>query len=349
MGRRPLNEPGGVAIIGCGWAGHRHAEAFVAEGARLRWAVDVALGRASEVAALQSGVRPVASLGQALSDPAVKMFDVCVPHHLHAEICLAAIAAGKDVLCEKPLAPTLDDADRMTEAADAAGTLLMVAENECFNPTYRKVNALLAAGAIGEPALVQATRECYLRESFVRDRPWFLSREASGGGILVAGAIHDFAKLRMMLGEIVVVHSLRARQRFAEMETEDTVATVLGFEGGAVGTLVESFYMIDPTTLTGAEVHRLRIDGDNGSIEHTGPEHVRVTTPQGTNELLVPFEDTFRAEVREFLHCVSSRREPSTSARAQRRNLELVEAAYASIASGQPVRFSTGPSGERAP
>jgi UDP-N-acetyl-2-amino-2-deoxyglucuronate dehydrogenase len=328
----------GVAIIGCGWAGTRHAGAFIAEGARLRWAVDVDLERASEVAALQPGARPATSMDEPLADPAVNMFDVCVPHYLHAETCLAAIAAGKDVLCEKPLAPSLAAADRMTDAADKAGTLLMVAENECYNPTYRKIAALLAAGVIGQPALVQATRECYLRESFVRDRPWFLSRDAAGGGILVSGAIHDFAKLRMMLGEVVVLHSLRARQRFAEMETEDTVVTVLGFEGGAVGTLVESFFMIDPTTKTGAEVHRLRIDGDKGSIEVMAPERLRVATLESVDEMTVPFEDTFRAEIREFLACVATRREPLTSARAQRRNLELVKAAYASIASGQAVR-----------
>ncbi|HXW81909.1 MAG TPA: Gfo/Idh/MocA family oxidoreductase [Acidimicrobiales bacterium] len=334
-----MTDSGGVAIIGCGWAGHKHADAFIAEGARLRWAVDVDPLRAAGVAALQPGARQATSLEEPLSDPAVNMFDVCVPHYLHAETCLAAIAEGKDVLCEKPLAPSLADADRMAEAAEEAGTLLMVAENECFNPMYREIASLLAAGVIGEPALVQATRECYLRESFVHDRRWFLSRDAAGGGILLAGAVHDFAKLRMMLGEVVVLHSLRARQRFAEMEAEDTVVTVLGFEGGAVGTLVESFFMIDPTTTTGAEVHRLRIDGDKGSIEVTAPQRLRVTTLEAEKEVTVTLEDTFRAEIREFLTCVASRREPATSARAQRRNLELVEAAYASIASGQPVRL----------
>jgi predicted dehydrogenase len=211
-----LTDSGGVAIVGCGWAGHRHADAFIAEGARLRWAVDVDLERASEVAALQPGARPATNLEEPLSDPAVTMVDVCLPHYLHA---------------------------------------------------------------------------------------------------------------------------LRARQRFAEMEAEDTVVTVLGFEDGAVGTLVESFFMIDPTTTTGAEVHRLRSDGDNGSLEVTAPERLRVTTLEAVREVTVPFEDTFRAEVHEFLACVASRREPTTSARSQRRNLELVEAAYASIASGQPVRL----------
>jgi predicted dehydrogenase len=329
----------GVAVIGCGWAGHKHAKAFIAEGARLRWAVDADNNRASALAALQPGARPASRIEDAFSDPATTMFDVCVPHHLHAEICLSASAHGKDVLCEKPLAPTVVEADRITRAAHEAGTLLMVAENECFNPLYSQVKQLLLEGAIGKPALVQATRECYLRQSFMQDRPWFLRKSESGGGILLAGGIHDFAKLRMMLGEVVLVHGIRAPQRFAELETEDTVAMLLGFDDGAIGTLVESFFMIDPTTRTGAEVHHLRIDGDNGSIQVVGPESLRVTTPEGNTEVTVPARDTFRAEVREFLDCVATRREPITSARLQRRNLELVEAAYASVASGLPVRL----------
>ncbi len=334
-----MSETGGVAVVGCGWAGRRHAEAFIAEGARLVWAVDLNTSRASEVAKLQPGAKAAATPEGPLSDPAVTMVDVCLPHQLHAEVCLAATAAGKDVLCEKPLAPALADADRMMAAADSAATLLMVAENECFSALNLQIQALLVEGVIGQPALVQASRQCYLRESFLTDRPWFLRSLESGGGILLSGGIHDFAKLRMILGEIVFISCLRAPQRFHELETEDTVSVLLGFESGAVGTLVESFFMIDPTTLTGAEVHHLRVDGDYGSIEVLGQEGLRVTTTEGVREVTVPSGDTFRAEVREFLDCVVSRREPITSARTQRRNLELVGAAYASMASGCPTRL----------
>jgi predicted dehydrogenase len=318
----------------------RHAKAFIAEGAQLRWAVDNDPARAAMIAGLQSGARAVTSLERALCDPAAGVVDVCTPHNLHAEICMQALAAGKDVLCEKPLAPALPDADKMATAAERAGVLLMVAENECFDPRYERIRNFIDAGTIGEPALVQATRECFLRESFLRDRPWYLSPDQSGGGILLSGGIHDFARLRMVAGEITLVHGLRARQRFKELGTEDTVVLALGFQNGAVGTLVESFFMLDPSTAAGQEVHRLRIDGDEGSIEVTGPDRIRISTLQGpAPEIRVPAEDTFRAEVREFLDCVQSRQEPRTSARSQRRNLELVEAAYVSIASRQPVEL----------
>jgi predicted dehydrogenase len=192
------------------------------------------------------------------------------------------------------------------------------------------------------PALVQATRECHLRESFIRDRPWFLRADEAGGGILLAGGIHDVAKLRMMLGDIVRLHAMRAPQRFAELACEDTAAMLLRFESGAVGTLVESFMMLDAATASGDEVHRLRIDGEEGSIEVAGPERIRLTTADGTREIAIAAIDTFEAEADEFLDCIATRREPETSARRQRRNLELVEAAYASLERDCPVDTRPG-------
>ena len=276
-------------------------------------------------------------LEEALGDPGVSAIDVCLPHHLHRDACLQAIAAGKHVLCEKPLAPNLADADRMVAAAEVAGTLLMVAENEVFDQRYRAIRKLIAAGGIGRPALVQATRECYTEMSFVSERPWWLQEHEACGGILLTGGVHDFAKLRLMLGEISLVYALRPRQRFLQLETEDTVVMTLGFADGSAGTLVESFFMLDATTAIGEEVHRLRIDGDDGSVEVRGPDRLSLTNGEGTQEVMLETEDTFQAEVREFLSCLKSGREPETSGRRQRRNLELVEAAYASIKSGAPV------------
>lgn len=337
----PRPNSGGVALIGCGWAGTRHAQAFSAEGNDLLWAIDTDPTQATSVAGLGSQTGTGHDLNQALTDPAVSAVDVCLPHHLHAEVCLRAITAGKDVLCEKPLAPALADADRITEAADEAGVVLMVAENECFDPRYRMIRKLIDEGAIGPPALVQATRECYPEESAGRISSWWNRASEAGGGILLSGGIHDFAKLRMMLGEVAMVYGHRARQRLHELETEDTVVVLLQFENGTVGTLVESFFMLDPTTATGQEVHRLRIDGDSGSLEVTEADRLRLSDASGTREIVVESENTFRAEVREFLECMNNRREPETSGRRQRRNLELVEATYASIASGQPVQTTT--------
>jgi predicted dehydrogenase len=332
----------GVAVVGCGWAGRRHAEAFVREGADLRWAIDLDQSRAAGVAQLQGATRAGQDLAAALRDDGVRAVSVCLPHHLHLDACVGALSAGRDVLCEKPLATAVEDADRMAAVAEEAGALLMVAENECFHPLNERARQLLEQGVIGKPALVQASREANLRESFLRERPWFLDRDLSGGGILLSGGIHDFAKLRMLLGEVAEIYAVRAPQRFVELETEDTAVVVLRFRNGTVGTLIESFFMLDAVTAGGGEVHRLRIDGERGSLEVVAPDQLRVTTPEETRAIQIPQQDTFRLEVRHFLECVRSRAEPLTSARRQRPNLELVAAAYRSIETGRPLHLDRG-------
>ena len=158
--------------------------------------------RANALAGTQGATRVTTDYHMALDDPAVDAVDICLPHNLHAAVAVAAAQAGKHILCEKPMAGTLDEADRMIAAAQAAGVILMIAENVHFDPLVRKVRALLDAGAIGRPALIQMTRECYLNRSFLEERRWFLDRHAAAGGIMMSGGIHDFETMRMLLGEM---------------------------------------------------------------------------------------------------------------------------------------------------
>ena len=131
-----------VGIIGCGWAGARHARAFANQGVAIAWAVDLHAARAQAVANLQAGARASVDYREALDDPDLDAVDICLPHHLHARVSIEAIARGKHVLCEKPLAATLQEADGMITAAKKACVTLMVAENEVFSPLYRRVPRL---------------------------------------------------------------------------------------------------------------------------------------------------------------------------------------------------------------
>ena len=164
---------------------------------------------------------------------------------------------------------------------------------------------------------------------------------------MMAGGIHDFEVLRMLLGEPSRVHAVRVRQRFPEMQGDDTSVATVQFPKGAVGILVESFITKTLTTAAGQEVHTLRVEGDLGSLcvdrqHHTirlFSEHpaYRSAGLLSAHTLRVPVADPFEREIQHFIACVRQQAEPITSGRSQRRTLELVLAAYTSMASGEVV------------
>lgn len=337
-----------VAVIGCGWAGTRHAAAFARHGATLLRAVDTDRERAERLARSYPGMIASSSYHDALHDPEVDAVTICLPHNLHAEVAVAAARQRKHILCEKPLAASLNEADRMIAAADEHHITLMVAENVRYSPLFRKIRALLDDGVIGQVALVQLTREAYLRTSFLQDRRWFLDQRAAAGGIMMSGGIHDFETMRMLVGEIESVYALRSRQRFSEMEGDDTSTALVRFSNGAAGTLVESFLMKSLTTASGPEVHTLRLDGDLGSIVTLDGKTIRFYSEHEAylmhgaplqHELVVPEEDTFEIEIGHFIESVQSGSEPITGGRSQRKPLEIVLAAYRSMQTGHVIQL----------
>lgn len=341
-----------IAIIGCGWAGRQHARACAALGVQVRWAVDTNLARAAALATMlpqtDHGPRTTSAYQDALADPDLDAVSICLPHNLHASVAIDAAQAGMHVLVEKPLAANLDEADQMIAAADDAGIILMVAENVRFDAVYLKIQELLQEGTIGKPALLHMTRQCYLRESFLHDRRWFLDAEAAAGGIMMSGGIHDFETMRMLIGEVARVYALRAPQRFVEMEGDDTSIAAIRFQNGAVGTLVESFIMKNLTTAAGPEVHTLRVDGELGHIAWEGGRTIRVFSEHAgwqssgqliQHEIYVPQADSFALLLEHLIECTADGEEPITSGRSQRVPLACVVAAYESMATGQPVRL----------
>ena len=182
-----MEQPIQIAVIGCGWAGVRHAEAYERCGVRIGWAVDKDLRRAEALAGWRHGVHVATDYFEALNDPEIGAISICLPHDLHAQVAVDAAERGKHILCEKPLAASLEEADRMIEASERTGVCLMVAEKVRFDSLFNKVSELLQEGAIGEPALIQITREACLTEDFLRDRPWFLDAQAAAGGVMMSG------------------------------------------------------------------------------------------------------------------------------------------------------------------
>lgn len=325
-----------MGIIGSGWAGEQHARAMraLADRVELVAVADVDVGRAAALVERWQALDWTGDYRELWNHHILDAVSICLPHHLHAPVAIAAAQEGMHILVEKPLATTLAEADAMIATADAAGVRLMVAENMRFDRTYQEVAALIQSGALGEVFLVRLSRE-HEMHAYLRARPWFLQEES--GGILYSGGIHDFELLRMLAGEIEHVYALQAPKALPEMRGDDTAVVLAGMRSGAVAVVTESFSLKTPEPGVQGSVH-----GSRGSLWFGG-NRIRRYPPAGdaapavAEEITVAPHDTFEAELAHFLDCLDDDREPITSARDQRKPLVAVLAAYASIKRGERV------------
>lgn len=262
---------------------------------------------------------------------------IATPNDLHHEITLAAAARGKHVLCEKPLAMSLDQADEMVAACDQAGVVLMYAENLVFVPMYQRVKALAAKGAIGTPFLVKQA-QCHGGPY----SPWFWDINRAGGGVLLDMGCHSIHSICWTLGVWPeAVTATMGRYAHAEKgEGEDHATVLLHFPGGALGIAENSWAM------PGGNDH-LEVYGPQGRLTanlERGPAIAMYTAPaaepafaqsnQRSGWQYPMYEEAwqfgFPQELQHFVSVVAGREQLKSSGADGRRVLEIICAAYES-------------------
>ncbi len=335
-----------IGILGCGLMGQQHASGYLAapELSRVVMCCDDRPEAAQKLAATCGDeVRVTTHWQDVIASAEVDAVSVCMPHDLHAPVVLAAAAAGKHILLEKPLALNLTEGQAMVQAADEAGVTFMVAQNQRFLPEHHRVKALLDSGAIGRVFAARVDGNQWLSRIYPPGH-WLFSQARTGGGVIRTTAIHKLDLLRFLLGEIRRVVAFKTNSGLnPEMDNEDVAVIALEFESGAVG---EAFFTFGahrapiPTA-----THELTIFyGEQGVLQNVMGWHLySAVLPEyssGFTRLDLPDADypqTFRNEVRHFLEAVSSASEPLTSGRDNLNTLAVVDAIYESIASGQAV------------
>jgi predicted dehydrogenase len=201
----------GVGVIGCGFVGRgAHVPALSAiEEARLVAVADADASRLGKVVQKYQVKSSYPDYKDLVRDSAVDAVVVAVPTPLHVKASMAAIEAGKHVLCEMPLAPTLEEADAMIEAAERKGVYLMPGLNFRFTPNYVKAKAMIGAGEIGNPTAV-LYREFIPARDLASQWPlgsWVWKVEESGGPLFTL-SVWSIDLVRWLLGtEITEVHA----------------------------------------------------------------------------------------------------------------------------------------------
>jgi predicted dehydrogenase len=327
----------GIGVIGVGLMGRRHAEnaARRVEGARLVAVFDAARDVAGRVAA-DLGARAAGSVDELLAERDVSVVVVASPRRFHAEHAIAALGAGKDVLLEKPMALTLDDCDRVTEAAGRERARLQIGFMRRYDPPYVEAHRVIRSGALGQPVLYAASS---------RDREtvtWPAADDVAE--ILLESAIHDFDGARWLLGDEAARASVvasAARYGGSSGDTPGAALTTLEFARGALAT-VETYrgagYAYDiRTEVVCAEGTVMIGDRPTGRLA--------IRRPQGEAAVKIPgwlerFGDAYLAELADFVAGARERRPPAITGADGKAAVAIALAGVSSFASREAATVS---------
>jgi myo-inositol 2-dehydrogenase/D-chiro-inositol 1-dehydrogenase len=292
--------------------------------------------RGAEELSAASGGAVAPSFEQLLA--ACDVIDVCTPTPAHRAYAEAALAAGRHVVVEKPLARTHDDAARLATLAAAGPSRLYPAHVVRYFPQYERLAAAVATGHVGRPAVLRFTRT----GAYPRWAGWFAD-PAQSGGVVMDLMVHDLDIARWVAGDVTDVYATLATGPADDGGEVATAHAVLTHAGGAVSHVRGVWG--PPTTSFATSFH---VAGEDGVLEwrstDLGSLRLDLGAPPGGGERRPAtdlFESPYLAELREFAAAFTGGPEPRVSAADGVVAVDLALAAIESIATGEPVPFTT--------
>ena len=341
-----------LGVIGCGWAiDDLYDPAFrLMEKGELVAVMDIDAERAQRVRERYKIPRCYTTLDDILGDDNVDAVMVLTPPHHHRSPVIAAAQAGKHVYCEKPMAPTIEDADAMITACRENGVKLMVAFMKRFNPSFRQVKALLEEGRLGQVFEVRAKWD---NARVGGPGAGYRMTVPSGGGFLQEDGSHPIDVCRWWLGD---VEEVSARVMIVAPEnhpTEDVACVMMKHKSGALSTL----HITMLTHATGEESYE--IFGTHGTLVMRWPFH---STPTPEPAFIHLYENSktvtdltssgpwnplrkvkenwqYLHELEHFCECIINDTEPYSIGTDGRAVVEIINAAYLSSWTGTTIKL----------
>ena len=336
-----------VGIIGCGRMGQVWVETV---GRQSDCRVGLTYDPDPELAAEKAkaaGAQAAETLEQLVESPEIDLVVVCTPTYTHPEIVEQAAQGGKHILCEKPMALTLEGCRRIIDACAAAGVELAIGQTIRFWGAFLKARQLVAEGVIGTPCLAQVLRGGAVGvhkiqkvggEAAQEPLRWRFDTRYSGGDIL-EGVVHELDFTRSLLGEARAVYcTATGREEYGELASPRMIQAVVDFENGSQATVRMGGFV----GYSGGESW---VGGTEGTLvlqAWDGP--VRLFRPGGQEPELFPSPSpaAYDLELRDLLTAVESGEEPENSGVNGMRNIGLGLAMYQSIESGKRLDFRNG-------
>ncbi|NLN18919.1 MAG: Gfo/Idh/MocA family oxidoreductase [Firmicutes bacterium] len=311
--------------------------------------MDVDEGRARAVGE-KYGVDWYVNAKDVLARSDVDAVYVATPVVYHAELVCEAARHGKHVLCEKPLAMNVAEAEKVIKTCDEQGVKLAVGYMMRFHGAHQKLKEMLDAGELGQPVLARAQLTCWYPPI---PGAWRQQLALGGGGALMDMATHCIDLLEMLLGPVVSVQADVSTQTH-DYEVDDSALILLRFESGAKAVVDSNFNVPDV-----AATNVLEIYGTKGSVIGSGTigqdsggkligrieredrgydaQQARVTVAE---ELPFTPVNPYRAEVESLIKAIKTDTTPEVSGEVGLRNLKVALAAYEAARLGKAVRIS---------
>jgi predicted dehydrogenase len=341
-----------IGIIGCGKIAQvRHIPEYTDnKHAKLAAYYDINHSRALEMAEKHGG-KAYSSYHQLLAAPDIDAVSVCTANYSHAEITIDALKAGKHVLCEKPMAMTLQECENMVKTARETDKFLMLGHNQRLARAHIKARELIADGLIGEIITFRTTFGHGGPETWSVDpgqNTWFFDKNKAVMGAMADLGIHKTDLLHFLTGQTVV----ETTARLATVDKRDSTGSLIGVDdnsiciyklsGGAIGTMTASWTYYgaedNSTVLYGTKgimriyddpAHSIKVIASNGKVTHFDTDQIQTNDNQTKSGVIDLFVD-----------CLVNNREPEISGAEALKTMRVIFASAESSKTGRTVAIN---------
>lgn len=343
----------GIGIVGCGMIANFHAKAINdAAGAHLVGCASRRPEPAQEFAS-KYDIRAFESVASMVNDPDVRAVSICSPSGAHLDSALAAAAAGKHVIVEKPLEITTERCDQMIKACDEAGVRLVVTFQSRFHESSKLMKQAVDSGRFGKITMGDACVKWFRSQEYYDSGAWRGTWELDGGGALMNQAIHSVDLLLWLMGPVTQISAMTATMTHERIEVEDVAVATLKFANGALGVIEAT------TTAYPGALKRIEICGSHGTAvleeedihtwefteETADDERIRkemagkTKTGGGATDPGAIDHHGHTQLFEEAIAAINENRPSMLDGHEGRRSVELIRAIYESAETGQIIKL----------
>lgn len=322
-----------VGVIGVGTIGRAHITSWKANGMAPVAFAD-AVPEAVEATVGEHGGQGFDDGLELIRSGSVDIVSICTPPAFHREMAITAADTGVAVLCEKPLAHSLDDAMAIAEAVERAGTLFSVGFCHRFEPAIEQLKQMIGNGELGQ---VMTFRNRFAGLMANAHDTWFSNASISGGGALADTSIHSIDLFRYLVGEpedVRAMTSTRESEHGPALDVEDTGVITLRTAGGEIG-ILESSWRTPPGEWT------VTVYGTKGTaiVDYGAGTFRRIGVDGSVENISVEPGSRFDREFAHFLTCWRGEAEPRVTVRDGVEANRILDMAYRSTTVNWPQSF----------